>query len=153
MCGKLGAVDSVGQSAVMLTRCFPCFARPSWCLYQVLPSTEDRSFFFFSFLFFKFIYLLTWSKGSIQAKRGFLFLEGWARPPWASQRKVYLGQRLDSAGPASWDRHARARAPAPPRAWLPYLSADWHRLCLGSLWRSSRRECRPLPSTPGPWFC
>lgn len=47
----------------------------------------------------------------MQAKRGFLFLEGWARPPWASHRKVYLGQRLDSAGPAP--------GPAVPGPGLP----------------------------------
>ena len=151
MCGKLGADGQCGAERCNGDQMVSLFCETFlvFCTRRFLAPRTDLFFLFFK----KCIYLLTWSKGSIQAKRGFLFLEGWARPPWASQRKVYLGQRLDSAGPASWARHARAGAPAPPRAWLPYLSADWHRLCLGSLWRSSRRECRPLPSTPGPWFC
>lgn len=104
-------------------------------------------------LFKKCTYLLTWSKGNIQANRGFPFLEDWTCSPWASRVKVYLGRVRTlqaqlpgphgALGPCSLSTSGRGS---------PYLRVDsfpWHWLCFGSLRRSSHREQRPLPSTPG----
>ena len=126
MRGKLGSDGQCGAERCNGDQMVSLFCETSlvFCTRR-FPAPRTDLFFLFSFFFFFFKYLSSHVvKGQHAGKEGVSLPGGLGPPTLGIAQEGLPWPAAGLCGPSSWARRARSGAPAPPRAWLPYLSAD-----------------------------